>query len=95
MALDVDLSRTPPLAVRPQARRIRVRRCGGTGQAGAHPMPGAPGDPANRLARMSPAGPGAQRDPGEMIEPLIHGVTHTRAGVIGPSLDCRVQLADS
>jgi hypothetical protein len=85
MALDVDMPCHPHRAVRPKARRVRGRRRGGPGQAGAPSLPGAPGDPADRLTRRSPACPGAERDPGALIEPPGDGVPHPGAVVSGPA----------
>ena len=56
-------------------------------------MPVAPGDPSDRFARMSPACPGSELDPGEMIEPIVDGLTHPGAVVSGPPPDCGVELA--
>ena len=94
MALDVDMPCHRDLAVRPKSRRFRVARRGSTGQAGAPPMPVTPRDPANRFTRMSPACPGSERDPEAMIEPMIHGLTHTGAVGSGPTPDCGVELAN-
>src|SRR5687768_7376633 len=81
IALDVDMPCNRHLAVSPKARCLRVVRRGGKGQAGAQPMPVTTRDPADRFARMSPACPGAELNPGEMIEPMISGLTHTGAVV--------------
>src|SRR6516165_1348745 len=94
IALDFDMSHNRYLAVSPKARRVRVRRRGGKGQACAQSMPVAPGDPSDRCARMSPACPGSELDPGEMIEPIVDGLTHTGAVVSGPTPDFGVELAN-
>jgi hypothetical protein len=94
IALDVDMSHKRDLAVSPTARRVRGRRRGGQGQACAQSIPVAPGDPSERFARRSPAGPGSELDPGELIEPSVDGLPPTGAGVGSPAPDCGVELAN-
>jgi hypothetical protein len=82
IALDFDMSGNRHLTVRPKARRFWVSRRGGTGQTRAQPMSVPSDGPGSRFPRMSPACPGLELDPGEMVEPMIHGLPHTGAVVI-------------
>src|SRR5215467_7040619 len=82
VALDFDMPSDRHLAVSPKVHRLGLGRRCGQGQTSAQPMPIPPRDPGDRFPRMSPACPVAELDPGEMIEPIVNGLTHTSAVIV-------------
>ena len=88
VAVDLAMPGHGPLAVGQEASGVRVRGGGGKGQTGASPMPGPLDRPCGGCLWVSPAGPAAQRGPGEVSEPVGDGVADAGAVGVRPAPDC-------
>src|SRR5919197_2942906 len=94
VALDLHMPGNRHLAVGQQVPGIGVGGRGGKGETGAYAMPVPPDGPGGGFPRVSPACPVAEFDPGEGIQPLVDGVAHSDAVVVGPAPNNGVALAD-
>jgi hypothetical protein len=94
VALDFHMPSNRDLAMSQEVYRIGVGGRRGERQASAYVMPVASESPCGRFLRMSPACPVAERDPGEMVESFVHGLTHTCAVIESPAPNLGVELVD-
>ena len=94
VALDLDMPGKGHLAVPQEMRGIQIGGGGGKGQTGTQPVPVPFHPPGGSFLRVSPVCPAAELCPGEVVEPVIDGLTHSGAVIVRPTPDDRIELAD-
>ena len=91
---DLHVPRDRHLAMGQEVHGIGISGRGGKGHPGAQLMPVPLPYPPSGAPWMSSVCPAAKLFPGEKVEPIEGGLTHTGAVIVGPTSDFRVELMD-